>query len=222
MIQRQEICLFWVKTAWSDSCIGIPPFVSASDVLFDCASMQAATLVSEDAWVGACLTPTTRPIYSFQNHAVFAYYPIVTSTELSEERGGINDAQIEEAGVAFGGGTHARATAVGGDRPTALPTAGDGILVALAPGEYQTCDLACRVEDHPLPMRVTVGIVVNMAGEGMEATGKLRLLGVREISGNKILVLRQPRLSRPVMIGEIDWPCETRDIIELDRTTVGP
>lgn len=101
---------------------------------------------------------------------------------------------------------------MGSDRPAA----GEELLVVLAAGEYDACDLACDVKEHP-QMHVRVGVLVDMTAEGMKAKGKLRLLDVRKISGNKILVLRQPRLSRPVVFQDVDWPCDTKDILQLGR-----
>lgn len=81
-------------------------------------------------------------------------------------------------------------------------------------GTYEDCDLSYDVKEHP-QMHVRVGVLQDMAGEGTEATGKLQLLDIKKISGNKILVLREPRLKLPAKFRKIDWPCEDEDICKL-------
>lgn len=151
------------------------------------------------------MSPFLPPPPPPQKTAVFTYYPIVTYTEAANERE--TNAQVEAAGAARGGGTRNLAPAVGGDRPAA----GEGIPAILVPGEYDVCDLACGVKEHS-QMHVRVGVLVDMTGDGTEAEGKLQLLDVRKISGNTILVLRQPRLSRPSLFRKIDWPCNAQTI----------
>lgn len=147
----------------------------------------------------------------FQNDAVFTYYPIVTFTEASKARD--RNAQVEAAGVvALGFGANDQWSAVGDDRLAA----GEGILAILAPGVYNSAELSCGVKEHP-QMHVRIGVLMEKTGAGMKAKGKLQLLDVRKISGNKILVLRRPRLSMPVAFGTVDWPCDAKQIIQLGR-----
>ncbi|CAN0127637.1 unnamed protein product [Scytosiphon promiscuus] len=210
----------WVETALCHFCF----VANAKKVVANAMKVEGAETSSylyDDVGRSRWRLPKGRPSVPrvffgnvTENNAVFTYYPIVTFTETSKERD--IDAHVEAAGVALGGGTHNLSSAVGGDRPAA----GEEILVVLAAGEYQPCDLACGVKEH-LQMHVRIGVLVDMTGEGRKAKGKLQLLDVRKISGNKILVLRQPRLSRPVVFGDIDWPCDTKNILKLGGT-VGP
>lgn len=112
--------------------------------------------------------------------------------------------------VTLGGGKRNHSSAVGG----ALPAAGENITMLVENGTYEDCDLSFDVKGHS-QMHVRVGVLVNMTGEGIEAKGKLQLLDVRKISGNKILVLRERRLKLPAKFGKIDWPCEDEDICKL-------
>lgn len=81
-------------------------------------------------------------------------------------------------------------------------------------GIYEDCDMSCDVKEHT-QMHVTIGVLVGLTGDNMDCQGKLQLLDVRKIGGNKILVLREPRLRRPVQYRKIDWPCGAEDICEL-------
>ena len=111
----------------------------------------------------------------------------------------------------MGGGHREHSSAVGG----ALPAAWEKMTMVVSCGTYEDCDLSCDVKEH-LQMHVRVGVLVGMTGDDeMEATGKLQLLDVRKISGNKILVLRQPRLEKPVQYRKITWPCDAEDICAL-------
>lgn len=86
-------------------------------------------------------------------------------------------------------------------------------MVVLEAGEYDACDLACGVKEHR-QMHVRIGVLMDETGVGINSRGKLQLLDVRKISGNKILVLRPRRLGKPVAFGNVDWPCDTKDILQ--------
>ena len=140
-----------------------------------------------------------------KHYATFTCYPIVEHTEASEE----SEVHVEGGAVeaTIGGGRLKHSSALGGS----LPAAGETITTIVEPGMYADVELGCDVKEH-LQMHVRVGILKDLTGEGVGTTGKLQLLDVRKISGNKILVLRQPRLSRPTPFPAIDWPCGAEDI----------
>ena len=142
-----------------------------------------------------------------QNNAVFLYYPIVNITETSKESE-VNGT-VEASGVAVGGGTRNQSSATGGDRAAAF----EEIPVVLGSGEYTVCDMAYGVKEHSQMHRV--GVLEDMTGVGSKAKGKFQLLDVRKIGGNKVLVLRQPRLTKAIMYHDIDWPCAAKDIREI-------
>lgn len=110
----------------------------------------------------------------------------------------------------LGGGIRNFSSAVGG----ALPAAGEKITTIVEAGTYEDCDLSYDVKEHS-QMHVRVGVLQDLTGRGLKSRGELQLLDVRKISGNKILVLREPRLSRPAQYEEIDWPCGAEDICKL-------
>ena len=98
---------------------------------------------------------------------------------------------------------------------SALPAAEEKITTVVSCGTYEDCDLSYDVKEHS-QMHVRVGVLVDMTvDDEMEATGKLQLLDVRKVSGNKILILRQPRLKKPVQYSKIDWPCHSEEICAL-------
>ncbi|CAN0237418.1 unnamed protein product [Scytosiphon promiscuus] len=158
---------------------------------------------------GRSSAPRVRFGNTTKNHyATFTYYPIVEHTEAS-----IESEQHAEIGVAeatVGGGRRSQSSAMGG----ALSTAREKITAVVEKDTYDDCDLSFDVKEHS-QMHVRVGILTDMTGEGTEATGKLKLLDLRKISGNKILVLRERRLKHPSKFGKIDWPCEDEDICKL-------
>lgn len=110
----------------------------------------------------------------------------------------------------MGGGRRSYTSAVGG----ALPAAGEKITTIVEAGTYEDCDLSYDVKEHS-QMHVRVGVLQDLTRRGLKSTGKLQLLDVRKISGNKILVLREPRLSKPAQYEEIDWPCDAEAICKL-------
>ena len=110
----------------------------------------------------------------------------------------------------MGGGQRKHSSAVGG----ALPAAGEKITTIVESGTYEDCDLSFDVKEHS-QMHVRVGVLQDLTGTGVKAKGKLQLLDVRKLSGNKILVLREPRLSRPAQYSEIEWPCGSEEICHL-------
>lgn len=90
----------------------------------------------------------------------------------------------------------------------ALPSAQRPVTSIVRAGSYVDCDLTCDIRAH-LQMHVKVGVISNLTRCG---TGSLQLLDERRISGNKILVLRTPRLAAPSMYRAMNWPC-TSDAI---------
>lgn len=117
---------------------------------------------------------------------------------------------LEAAGVAAGVGRRNQSSVAGGT----LPAAGEKITQIVEAGTYEDCDLSHDVKEHP-QMHVRVGVLMDMIGEGLKSKGKLQLLDVRKISGNKILVLREPRLTRPTEFDEVNWPCGAEEICQL-------
>ncbi len=146
--------------------------------------------------------------YLQANCATFTYYPIVQHTEAWSEIE--RHAEIGAIEVTLGGGHRNHSSAIG----DALPAAGEKITTIVESGTYEDCDLSYDVKEHS-QMHVRVGVLLGMTGTGMRSKGKLQLLDVRKISGNKILVLREPRLSRPAQYEEIDWPCGSEEICIL-------
>lgn len=148
--------------------------------------------------------------WSDQNHcATFTCYPIVEHTEVytESERHAAEIGAVEDT---LGAGKRHHSSAVGG----ALPAAGEKFTVLVENGTYEDCDLSYDVKEHA-QMHVRVGVLTGMTGQRLELTRKLQLLEVRKISGNKILVLREPHLSRPAKYEEIHWPCSAEDICRL-------
>ncbi|CAM9472731.1 unnamed protein product [Ectocarpus fasciculatus] len=139
--------------------------------------------------------------------ATFTCYPIVLHTEVSGERE--RYAEIGASQISVAGGKRDQHSAAGGP----LPAASEKITNIVDVGTYEDCDLLCDLKQH-LQMNVRVGILSDLTGEGVKLKGKLQLLDLRKISGNKILVLRQPRLSRPSHFDEIDWPCKPEVICQ--------
>lgn len=120
------------------------------------------------------------------------------------------NAVLQALGLSAGGGRRNLSAVTG----CTLPAAGEKITQIVKAGTYEDCDLSHDVKEHP-QMHVRVGVLLDTSGKGMALTGMLQLLDVRKISGNKILVLREPRLSKPVQYGKIEWPCDDEAICNL-------
>eukprot|EP00752_Nemacystus_decipiens_P013425 g11888.t1 len=158
---------------------------------------------------GRSSAPGVRFGNTTQNHyATFTYYPIVEHTEAQSERE--FHAEVGAMGVNLGGGKRRQSAPIGGPRPAA----GEKITTLVAAGTYEDREMCCDIKEH-LQMHVRVGILLDLSGEGVGARGKLQLLDVHKISGNKILVLREPRLRHPAEFPEIDWPCGAEKICSL-------
>lgn len=143
-----------------------------------------------------------------KHYATFTCYPIVEHTEASEE----SEVHVEGGAVeaTIGGGRRSHSSAVGRPRPAA----GEKITTIVGAGIYEDKEMRCDVKEH-LQMHVRVGILEGLTGEGVGATGKLQLLDVHNISGNKVLVLREPRLSRPTEFPAVDWPCGAEEVCNV-------
>lgn len=98
----------------------------------------------------------------------------------------------------------------------ALAAAQEPVTTIVRAGGYEDTEPPCDIRAH-LQMHVKVGVIRKMeAGtNGNNSKGSLQLLDVKRMSGNKILVLRQPRLETPSMYPEIDWPCTSDEIFAL-------
>lgn len=91
----------------------------------------------------------------------------------------------------------------------ALAAAQEPVTTIVRAGGYEDTEAPCDIRAH-LQMHVKVGVLRNM-----DAKGSLQLLDLKRMSGNKILVLRQPRLETPSMYPEINWPCTSDQICAL-------
>ncbi|CAN0080015.1 unnamed protein product [Ectocarpus fasciculatus] len=153
-----------------------------------------------------------------ESTAVFLYYPIVNFTEASKESEGNVTGEASAGGIGgrFGHGKRNQSSATGGDRAAAM----EEIPVVLGPGKYTVCDMAYGVKEHP-QMHIRIGVLEDMTGVGSKAKGKFQLLDLKKIGGNKVLVLRQPRLTEAIMYEEVDWPCAAKDIREISGPRKG-
>ena len=98
----------------------------------------------------------------------------------------------------------------------ALAASQEPVTTIVRAGGYEDTEPPCDIRAH-LQMHVKVGVIRKMeAGtNGNNAKGSLQLLDLKRMSGNKILVLRQPRLETPSMYPEIGWPCTSDEICAL-------
>lgn len=150
-----------------------------------------------------------------QEHlATFTQYPIVEHKKAASERE-VN-ANIGALEVTLGGGVRQLSSAVGGG----LASAGEKITTKVARGTYEDVEVSCDVKEH-LQMNVRVGVLRDLTGTGVCLRGKLQLLDVKKVSGNKVLVLRQPRLNIPSEYNQIDWPCSPEQICSVPTLAVG-
>ena len=146
-----------------------------------------------------------------QEIATFTSWPIVQHTDVADERES-NAVVGAEVLASVGGGMRRQSSASG----AALPAALEPVTTLVLAGSYEDCDLTCDIRAH-LQMHVKIGVLRNMATgtNGTNATGTLQVLDLRRMSGNKLLVLRQPRLDAPSMYREIEWPCTNDEICAL-------
>lgn len=142
------------------------------------------------------------------NFATFTRYPLVQHSEVSSERE-VN-AEVTSNVIGAGGGKYTQDSAIG----MTLPAAEENITTIVKAGTYEDCDLLYDLKEH-VQMHVRVGVLMNMTGQGLESTGKLQLLDVKAISANKILVLREARMTCPTKYKKIDWPCGDDEIRSL-------
>ena len=149
---------------------------------------------------------------SQETWAIFAQYPTSQHTEASRE----SEVHVE-VGVSQGtggGGMRQQSSAVG----SALPSAREIISTKVETGTYEDSEMSCDISPN-MQMKVRVGVLQALTGSGVRLTGKLQLLDVKNISGNKVLVLRQPRLKGPVEYEPIDWPCSAEDVCNIQVAT---
>ncbi|CAN0359753.1 unnamed protein product [Ectocarpus sp. 6 AP-2014] len=108
-----------------------------------------------------------------------------------------------------------QSSAVGG----VLASAGEIITTKVKNGMYEDSEMSCDVKAH-LQMNVRVGVLQDLTGKGLRLKGKLQLLDAKKISGNKVLVLREPRLEGLTEYEQIDWPCSAEEIFNIQVSTV--
>ena len=78
-------------------------------------------------------------------------------------------------------------------------------------GVFQDAELPYDTKAHQ-QMRVRVGVLKNLSSSEPNATGRLQLLDDMSVSGNHVLVLREPALHKPSQLPEIPWPCDSETI----------
>eukprot|EP00752_Nemacystus_decipiens_P001624 g1581.t1 len=101
----------------------------------------------------------------------------------------------------------------GGETPELARSA---TVIEVPPNSRIDKDFPPRVELH-----VCVGVLSDTVAQPAPAptspafTRTLQMLDVGTISGNKELVLRQPRLSKPFHFRAVNWPCTPDDILQV-------
>ena len=116
---------------------------------------------------------------------------------------------------AIGAGVRQQFHAVGNP----LASAEEVTMTEVKSGNYEDSEMPCDVKPN-LQMKVRVGVVRKLTGTGDQQRGKFLLLDVKNISGNKVLVLREPRLAGLTKYKEIDWPCSEEDIRNIQVSKV--
>lgn len=146
-----------------------------------------------------------------QEIATFTSWPIVKHTDVAEEKE--SSAEMGAEGLATIGASRRRQSATSG---VALGTAQEPMTAIVRAGSYEDAEAPCDIRAH-LQMHVKVGVIRQMGTgtNGNNGKGSLQLLDLKRMSGNKLLVLRQPRLETPSMYPEIDWPCTSDNICAL-------
>ena len=157
-----------------------------------------------------CFRPFSDETYQ-ESWAIFTQYPTAQHTEAAGERE--THANIEVLDNAFGAGVREQFNAVGNP----LDSAKEVIKTNVKSGTYEDSEMPCDVKPN-LQMKVRVGVVRELTGTGYQR-GKFQLLDVKNISGNKVLVLRSPRLEGLFEYKEIDWPCSGADICNIQVST---
>lgn len=79
---------------------------------------------------------------------------------------------------------------------------------------YEDSEMSCDVKAH-LQLNVRVGVLQGLTGNGLMLKGKLQLLDAKKFSGNKVLVLREPRLDSLTEYEQIDWSCSAEAICNI-------
>lgn len=161
-------------------------------------------------------TPIVYPETSFQlsssmcpqNFATFTSRPIVETTDKTEEAETRTKAGTGFMEGAFG--WHRRSNI----RGRHLPAFPHSTTTVVPSGQFEDFEMPCDIKVHK-QMRVRVGILQNLTSSGPDAKGKLQLLDERPISGNMILVLRQPRLKAPSEFRKLSWPKEKDKIFQI-------
>lgn len=153
-------------------------------------------------------TSTWFTLAAVQETATFTSWPIVQHTDVAEEKESMAEIGAEVIAT-VGGGMRRQSSASG----VALAAAHEPVTTIVLAGGYEDTEPPCDIRAH-LQMHVKIGVIRNReAGtNGNSAKESLQLLDLRRMSGNKILVLRQPRLKAPTMFPEIDWPCTSDEI----------
>lgn len=101
-----------------------------------------------------------------------------------------------------------------------LPPFQEPITTVVPSGTFVDYEISCDIKTHK-QMHVRVGVLKDLYSSDIDATGKLQLLDDKPVSGNMILVLRQPRLRTPSQFPSIPWPCDN-DSIKYAKTESTP
>lgn len=164
------------------------------------------------SWVNAVslffvLETLSRPSCSgrLQNDATFTYWPTIKIMNALKER-----ETTMTGGTGFVGGT------IGGRGQlevacSHLPSFEDPITAVIPSGTYKDTDLPYDTKAHQ-QMRVRVGVLKDLSSDEADANGTLQLLDEMLVSGNTILVLRQPALHMRSQFSKIPWPCDAKTI----------
>lgn len=146
-------------------------------------------------------------VYLGQEYATFTYYPRIEQTTIGQGSEAYGEVGFGGVSVGGGGGTEDFAEC------TTLQAARRPITEIVRAGTYQDCEMPCGLSAHP-QMNVRVGVLENLIGTNVrKSTGTIQVLDEKLISGNKILVLRPPRLEMPCELTELRWPCMAVDIM---------
>ena len=151
---------------------------------------------------------------SSQNCATFTSWPITQTTAVLKEAE--NTIQAESSSVCSSVslavrnhvGRRTRSEASGSH----LPSFQEPITTVVPSGTFVDYEISCDITIHK-QMHVWVGVLKDLHSSDIGATGKLQLLDDKPVSGNMVLVLRQPRLSTPSQLPSIPWPCDNESII---------
>ena len=95
-----------------------------------------------------------------------------------------------------------------------LPAFPHSTTTVVASGQFEDFEMPCDIKVHK-QMHVRVGVLQNLTSSEPDAKGTLQLLDDRRMSGNMILVLRQPRLEAPSEFRKLSWPEEKGKIFQV-------